>query len=286
MSEPSKDEVVARLTSKPKRMAVVRLIGERGEVSFKELKARLDMGVGTLYYHLDAVRDLVTQNETKQYVLTDAGKTAYESIKGIEANPTKFAPRKLPSGVFEILRQIFLFESELEIIPQDQMLSLTFTVGILFTGTILSGFTRIEPAIFFLRTRNALPILSMYSLVASWSVIFGTVLLLSTFLWKARRNIMGLAAASAISLIPVIFSILLDSFRRTFPDPVLNSLFGIPYFLGFQVVLVLWAGFLLTFSLRSALNLTIEKALVETLVVVLINFAYLWANPLVIPTLS
>jgi hypothetical protein len=286
LSQPSKDEVVAKLTSKPKRMAVVRLIGERGEVSFKELKARLGMGVGTLYYHLDALRDLVTQNETKQYVLTDAGKTAYESIKGIEANSTKFAPRKLPSGFFEILRQIFLFESQLEVIPQDQMLSLTFTLGILFTGTILSGFTRIEPAIFFLRTRNALPILAMYSLVASWSVIFGTVLLLSTFLWKARRNIMGLAASSAISLIPVIFAILVDSFRRTFPDAVLNSLFGIPYFLGFQVVLVLWAGFLLTFSLRSALNLTIEKALVETLVVVLINFVYLWANPLVIPTLS
>jgi len=286
LSQPSKDEVVARLTSKPKRMAVVRLIGEKGEISFKELKARLDMGVGTLYYHLDALRDLVTQNETKQYVLTDAGKSAYESIKGIEVTSTKFAPRKLPSSVLEILSQVFLLESELEIIPQDQGLSLTFTLGILFTGTILSGFTRIEPAIFFLRTRNALPIFAMYNLLASWAVIFGTVLLLSTFLWKARRNIMGLAAASAISLIPVIFAILLDSFRRTFPDAVLNSLFEFPYFLGFQVVLVLWAGYLLTFSLRSALNLTIEKALVETLVVVLINFAYLWANPLVIPTLS
>jgi len=286
LSQPSKDEVVARLTSKPKRMAVVRLIGEKGEISFKELKARLDMGVGTLYYHLDALRDLVTQNETKQYVLTDAGKSAYESIKGIEVASAKFAPRKLPSSVLEVLSQVFLLEPELEIIPQDRGLSLTFSLGILFTGTILSGFTRIEPAIFFLRTRNALPIFAMYNLLASWAVIFGTVLLLSTFLWKARRNIMGLAAASAISLIPVIFAILLDSFRRTFPDAVLNSLFGFPYFLGFQVVLVLWAGYLLTFSLRSALNLTVEKALVETLVVVLINFAYLWANPLVIPTLG
>jgi hypothetical protein len=285
LSVPSKEDVVTRLTSKPKRMAVVRLIGEKGEVSFKELKARLDMGVGTLYYHLDAVRDLVTQNETKQYVLTESGKKAYESIKGIEVNSAKFAPRKLPSSIFEILRQIFLFESQLEIIPQDQMLSLTFALGILFTGSILSGFTRIEPAIFFIRSRSALPIFAMYSLMASWAVIFGTVLLLSTFLWKARRNIMGLAAASAISMTPMIFAILLDSFRRTFPNALLDYLFGNPYFLGFQVILVIWAGFLLTFSLRSALNLTIEKALVETLVVVLINFVYLWANPLVIPTL-
>ncbi len=282
MMESSEQRLLERVTTKPKRSAIVRFIGEKGEVSFKELKAKLGLGVGTLYYHLDGLTDVVTQNKTRQYILTEQGRRIYESIKNVEVANVKPNNRRLFPRISATLREVFFFESHVERLSTDPMSNLSLTVAILFVGAVLTALTRIEPAIFFVANRTAAPGFASSVFIFSWLVVFAVSWVISFTMWRGK-NVSGVAAGGALSLIPINFMMMVDAVRRTFSLGFLGPLFTDRGFIILQIALVLWASYILTISLMSASNLSLERALVVAFSVVLINLGYLWARPFILP---
>jgi len=273
-----------KIASKPNRAAIVLAIGDVGELSFKALKAKLNLGVGTLYYHLDGLEGVVTQNSSKQYILTDEGKKVYQKMKGIEG-VGKPAPRhRLPSAK-DLLGEIFLFDSHAERLAVDSMSNLSITLGILLTGAALAGIDRVYDSMFIIIGRFAPSGFAFVTVPVSWLFLYGISILLISLVWRARFSFAGLAGGSALALIPVVFSLVLEAMRRSFTPSLefLNDLYSYPYYPIFQAVLVVWAAYIFVVSLRSAADLNLEKAMVVALLMVIINLGYVLGRPLILP---
>lgn len=268
------------IISKPNRAAIIRAIGEQGELSFKDLKARMNLGVGTLYYHLDGLAGLVTQNGAKQYILTDQGKQLYAAMK--EVTPVREVRRMMLPSVRATLGEILLFDSHVERLSIDTMSNVSITFGILLTASVLGGMTHVDDAVFFVLGRTATPTLAFFAVPLSWVLLFGLGAILVKLLWRSNLSLPGLAGGSALSMVPVMFAMVLEGLRRTFTPTLapLNLLFMLPGYLVFQAVVVIWGAYIFTISLRSASNLSLEKTLVVTLLIVLVNLGYLWGRPL------
>ncbi len=87
------------------RRDLIRFIGEKGIVSFTELKNYSRMKVGTLYHHLDALGPLLSQNAEKQYYLTPKGEKAFNLIEEeIDIN----AARLMMTGPFSFVHTLLL----------------------------------------------------------------------------------------------------------------------------------------------------------------------------------
>ena len=68
-----------RALGHPLRRRILKLIAERGAVSYKEL-SKIEPKAGVLYHHLRLLGDLIYQDEKRMYRLTDKGKRAYEFL--------------------------------------------------------------------------------------------------------------------------------------------------------------------------------------------------------------
>jgi len=272
------------IISKPNRAAIILAIGEKGGLSFKDLKAKLNLGVGTLYYHLDGLNGLVAQDNTKQYILTEDGKRIYEEMKGMEGVGKAVRRMRLPS-LRAVLGEIFLFDSHVERLPIDSMSNVSITFGILLTAGVLAGMTRIDDAIFFILGRATAPGFAFFTVFISWALLFGLGTLLVKLLWRSSPNLLGLAGGSALSIVPIMFAMVLEALRRTFAPSLtfLGLLYTLPYYPLFQGVLVIWGAYIFTVSVRSASNLNLERTLVVSLLIVVFNLAYLWGRPLLLP---
>ena len=55
--------------SHPIRKTIVDLMAKNERIGFRDLKEELNVSVGTLYYHLDTLGDLVTQDKKRKYIL-------------------------------------------------------------------------------------------------------------------------------------------------------------------------------------------------------------------------
>ncbi|HYB45540.1 MAG TPA: helix-turn-helix domain-containing protein [Nitrososphaerales archaeon] len=271
------------ILSKPNRAAIIRTIGDRGELSFKDLKANMKLGVGTLYYHLDGLSGLVSQNSSKQYILTEQGKQVYEAIRGM-AQVKETRRVRLPS-LRAVLGEVLLFDSHVERLPVDSMSDISITVGILLTASVLAGMTRIDDVVFFILGRAAPPASALVSVLASWLLLFLIGSLLVMLLWRSSVSLAGMAGGSALSLVPVMFAMALEGLRRSFAPSLafLNHLYVGSGYLVFQAALVVWGAYIYTVSVRSASSLNLEKTLVVALLVVLVNLGYLWGRPLIFP---
>ena len=77
---------IFRALGHPLRRRILRLIAERGPVSYKEL-SRLEPKPGVLYHHLRLLGDLIYQDENRQYKLTEKGRRAYEFLVTMFVEP-------------------------------------------------------------------------------------------------------------------------------------------------------------------------------------------------------
>jgi hypothetical protein len=273
------------IASKPNRAAIVLAIGDSGGLSFKDLKARMNLGVGTLYYHIDGLKGVVTQNGSKQYVLTDEGKTVYQTIKGM-GSMGRPEPRPRVPPLRAVLGEAFLFDSQVERLGVDSMSGISLSIGIVLTVATLAGITRFYDAMLFIQGRLAPPNVAFFTVPLSWALITALCIVLVRVIWRSNSSILGLAGSASLALLPIMFAMLLGALQKTFTPRLdfINSLFVLPYYAVFQGVLVIWSAYILAMSVRSVSNLNLEKTLVVVLVIVIVNLAYLWGAPLVLPT--
>lgn len=73
-------EQIYMVIGNPYMRAIIRKIGESGEVSFSELKEAVGTSTGNLYYNLDKLSGFVSKNERRKYVLTEKGVRLYRYL--------------------------------------------------------------------------------------------------------------------------------------------------------------------------------------------------------------
>ena len=85
----------------PARKKIVEILGEKQRLGFKDLKDALKVSVGTVYFHLEILGDLIAQDNDRKYFLTEKGRRALKLIgsgeKHMEASESMLKKRE-PSG--------------------------------------------------------------------------------------------------------------------------------------------------------------------------------------------
>jgi len=88
-----------RYLGHPARKRIIELLGSKGVTSITELRAETGLPVGTLYYHLDVLKDLIVQDEERKYHLSKEGQKVYDSlVKGQTPSVTNTVVSKLLPG--------------------------------------------------------------------------------------------------------------------------------------------------------------------------------------------
>jgi len=97
-----------RALDHPARRRIVELLGTHPSMGFSELRGETGLPVGTLYYHLDVLRGLVTQDASRRYRLSREGQRLFETLaekEGIPHQRPSRALRILPGWAFSRLER-------------------------------------------------------------------------------------------------------------------------------------------------------------------------------------
>ena len=108
MTEEGVDEreLLWLLRSKVRRM-IIEAVGDSGRIGAVALRDKLGISTGSLYYNLRQLKHLVTQDERRNYVLTELGERVYKLLKTRgDISISDLAGKK--SRVVEALSQVFV----------------------------------------------------------------------------------------------------------------------------------------------------------------------------------
>ena len=246
----------------PARRKIIEILGEQGKIGFKELKQMLELGVGTVYYHLDMLSEYLAQDKQRKYKLNDRGCLLYKSLKG-GGMPSVLQV----SETFSHRLAKWLFLSPLFAKTTKPLKLLPFSLVILVLGALGSALASSQSLLFF------------YSSFTVYQ--FETTALLYLFNW--------------VSLFLFSVLILYLFFRRTGGDLQLFVCLGIasfpialfPYiymFLSYEIArcfllgLIIWSVMLLSSAYSFSKGLRLDKSIVMSLLVLYLNTAFLLAT--------
>ncbi|MEM0079484.1 MAG: helix-turn-helix domain-containing protein [Nitrososphaerota archaeon] len=192
---PDEDELVWLLRHKT-RKRILLAIGDNEKISATALRDLLKISTGSLYYNLRQLKDFVTQDQERNYILTEEGKKVYKILKeGGTITPDIFRP-KPTSKIVTVLTNIFfpiwlfspIFEnSGLRIITSSLSILVSLTL-LIYTRTkpILFHISPANPNVFEIATTYFSNILFFYILLTVVSIIFSGKL---THFHKEGENI-------------------------------------------------------------------------------------------------
>ncbi len=271
----SRDHVFHLLRS-PVRRGIIRILGEKGQLGFTELRKTFpDISVGTLYYHLDLLNQIVTQSHDKKYVLTEEGKKILAQVLESEENliPVK-ASVEARSGVespisFLLMSGLF---SDISLRPIKYI---TTPVFVFISFAFLAWFSHsIELLLFFIPVSGAQAFLVLASVGASLLGVYSEVNALTFLLYRRREGNLSLLIATSVGLIPLMiyplaayFAVLLNN-QAAFARSPLNIVLTVaPQ--AFSVILI-------SAGLSQAKGLRLDRSAMIVLVVVYLNVILLY----------
>jgi len=255
----------------PVRRRMVEMLGEGGHVGFSDFKSALNASVGTLYYHLDMLGDLITQNEKRKYVLTDQGRLALKLLGSSEAQLLSTMAEKREPSIGNYLRKILLpgwlfsavSASPLKFIP-EMLITVAF-------GAWLSVQTNLQLIMLFYNQAVATQMTFILSFIFSWLAIFGLVDIVTTLAFKRMGGDLSLLVGTALSQLPLlIFPGIVWVYR------MFNWVFPVGW--GAQILLFLLQGWTLGFlstAVSFSKGLRVDKAALVSLTIMYVNIAYL-----------
>jgi len=244
----------------PARRRIVEILGEQEKIGFKELKQRLDLGVGTVYYHLDMLSDYLTQDKQRKYHLNDRGRLLCQSLKGGGASSSTLQMSETLGH--RLSRWLFLVPVFAKTTQSLKLLPLALIIFV--AGALGSALASSQSLLFF------------YSPFTAYQ--FETTALLYVFNW--------------ISLFLFSELVIYLFFKRTGGDLQLFVCLGVasfpvalfPYlymFLSYEVaryfllVLTIWSVMLLASAYSFSKGLRLDKSIVLSLSVLYLNTAIL-----------
>jgi hypothetical protein len=111
------------------RKRIIELLGSRERMSFTEMRSEMNLPVGTLYYHLDVLKEYVLQDEERRYYLSKDGRKLYDML-------TSGA-----SSSFEPTRTIFIPSSFFPAVERNFIAAVSCIISIPVVGGALSYFS-------------------------------------------------------------------------------------------------------------------------------------------------
>ncbi len=75
-----KDSGLSDVKTSPARVRILEIIGEKGSVSFTDIKRETGLSTGSIYYHLYYLKDYVARDVDRKYGLTEKGRRLLEKM--------------------------------------------------------------------------------------------------------------------------------------------------------------------------------------------------------------
>jgi len=266
-------EIWKALSNKIRRNLLC-FIGDKRVVSFTEIQERFQMKVGTLYHHLDTLGELITQDSTKKYLLTEKGRRSYVLI---EDELDVAAPSLSTYGKISFLNSVFL-RPVFHFIKKDSIRSLGFSILLLIGLGVATYFLSFAPIFLFpsfIAPDFFAPIFFLVSTIVTYLLTELFVLIV----YKRKSGKLALFQSTIIAQIPLFLFCILEALLFDFEYPVSPLQMDIWVIVLLMFIQLLFVG-LLTESIIVIKELRIEKAGVATLFVVFIlnGLAFLVMN--------
>ncbi len=139
-------ETVYSILGNPNKRNIIIFLGERGVATFTEMRKNLRISVGNLYYNLDGLKDFITKDEKRRYMLTERGKKLYQILRE-EASRIDHAIRPkghLYSLFDKVIRPIILPERLFISMYRNKVLSSIFFISVSILAILSATFGRFE----------------------------------------------------------------------------------------------------------------------------------------------
>ena len=285
MNEKKPREIawVYKALGHPHRKRIIEIIGEKGRSGFKELHENLNISVGALYYHIDMLNHLITQDDQRKYILTERGKLAYKLLKTEEEQLSSFWLRevKKPEGAWPrflaTLQQIFIPGRLFLYISTQPIQGIPLTAVIVAFGTWIAAQAGLE---FILVFPNSLsktsPPLIATSFVVSWLILFTLCDFMTIILFKRKGANLTLLIESAFSLLPLILFSCIWYLGR-----ILNFSFTMLEATLLLLPFQAWTIGIMSTAISLSKGLRIDKAALICFIAVYINLTYLMLRSIV-----
>ncbi len=195
------------IVSHPLRRRIVELLGDGGPIGFSQIKKRLDVRVGTLYYHFDMLAGLVAQDRQKRYLLTEAGKDAYRKLRSPEyVQSTGLLGKSLPSTLTGVERGLRLIVPGrlLAAVQRFSPLAVLGAAFLLGLGALGSYRESLETVVFFPNPSSTDPFQLGLLFLGNWLLVFTVADGIATFLLGRKGEHLVLLVGTAYALIPLL----------------------------------------------------------------------------------
>ena len=261
----------------PHRKKIIEIIGEKGKSGFKELHENLNISVGALYYHIDMLNHLITQDDQRKYILTERGKLAYKLLKTEEDQLSSLSltevkkPESAWQSFLATLQQIFIPGRLFLYISAQPIQGIPLTAVIVAFGTWIAAQANLEFILIFPNTLSKTsPPLIATSFVVSWLILFTLCDFMTIILFKRKSGNLTLLIESAFSLLPlVLFSCIWYSSR------ILNFSFTIIEATLLLLPFQFWTIGMMSTAISLSKGLRIDKAALICFIAIYINLTYL-----------
>ena len=266
---------LAKVIDHPVRAKIISLLGERGQLGWKELSTELGVKTGALYHHLDTLEGLVERDASKKYSLTKSGKIVYSRTSEshtIESVQKAASEIKKEGTGRRVLASVFVPRSLIGTLVSSREVAVLILVATVGGLTLLSAATGVSPVLYYLRLDSGV-LQTVGGFLAS---LAGAVMLCyasARLAFGTAVDIISLAASSALSFIPVFAAAALAQAPSISAALAASST-------GFTLVLVFfqtWSATILGAGLSVASGVRIERALLVSLVALYATMAAMLA---------
>ncbi len=188
------------IVSHPLRRQIVEMLGDEGPSGFTQIRRRLNVPVGTLYYHFDMLSALVNQDNQKRYTLTEAGRDAYKKLHSSEyVQISELLSRTTGSQLTPVERGLKLLVpgSLLASIQRRGTLSVLAAALILSLGAVSVYLAGLETIVLFVNPSDQ-TFLMLAEFLLNWLIVYGVADLLATYLFSRKGEHLTLLAGTAL----------------------------------------------------------------------------------------
>jgi hypothetical protein len=267
------------IVSHPLRRKIIEVLGGEGPTSFTTLKKRVDAKVGTLYYHLDMLKGLVSQDSRKRYQLTSVGADAYTRLQSSEyVESSSLLVQNLPEnrGPAERVASVLALGPLWPGLVAGSLLPKIGAVGLVGLGAFLVYLARLETVLLFLNPVLTGSTLLSLDFILAWIIVYGMADTVGTFLFHRKGEHIALLLATGYALTPLLgFAVWWNLvIYYSFRTPLVST------FVFSRVLLIIlqaWSLAILAQAVSSVKGLRLERAAVVSLAVAYMNIliAYL-----------
>lgn len=234
-----------------------------------------EISVGTLYYHLDLLNQIVTQDSDKKYFLTEEGRRIFaEVLRSEEAMIPVKASVEAQSGIgspISLLLMNSLF-SDISLRP-FKYIALPFLIFL--SMALLAWISHsIQVLFFFISVGGSQTVLASISAGVSLLAVYSGVNLFALLLFRRREGNLSLLIATSVGLVPLmiyplaVFLAALTMGQASFARSSLSTILTIlPQILS---VILISAG------LSQAKGLRLDRSALVTLLVIYLNMFLLY----------